>query len=256
MGVQLMKDLIKIESKIIGEENTNSVNARDLHKTLEIQKDFSTWINSQIKSLGLEENMDYITFAQKSENGRNLKEYIITIDTAKHISMASRTAKGKEVRNYFIEIEKSYNNNSLDSNKLKELTARIGGLTYANNQFKRQIKDLKAAQKEQLKLPHKSFDDNMEDIINQTMQELNRDTKKWDFLQNRANYFTKYVAALRSTGDEQQKYMISEIDRYRSDSIKAQKEVEIVKNKLENLQKVVDDYTNISNMMLRTRYAS
>ena len=102
-----MSALIKIQSKVIGTESVNSVNARDLHKTLEIDKKFADWINHQINSLGLEINVDYITYAEKG-NGRPQKEYIITTDTAKHISMASRTAKGKEVRNYFIEIDKEF----------------------------------------------------------------------------------------------------------------------------------------------------
>ena len=105
-----MQELIKIESNIIGAEEVNSVNAKELHAVLGIKKDFSSWMKNQINTLGLEENVDYIVFTQKGENpklgGRPQKEYIITTDTAKHISMASRTPKGKEVRSYFIRVEK------------------------------------------------------------------------------------------------------------------------------------------------------
>jgi len=106
-----MQELIKISQELIGAETVNSVNARELYETLEIKKEFATWIKSQIKSLGLEENIDYITFntTVKRKTGASIrKEYIITTDTAKHISMASRTAKGKEVRTYFIAIEKEF----------------------------------------------------------------------------------------------------------------------------------------------------
>lgn len=102
-----MKELIKISTELIGTEETNSVNARELHVELEISKRYADWINHQISSLGLEENIDYIKFCEDSKFGRPKKEYIITLDTAKHISMASRTAKGKEVRKYFIEAEKA-----------------------------------------------------------------------------------------------------------------------------------------------------
>lgn len=111
-----MSELIKIELHVIGTEEVNSVNARDLHKTLEIKKNFSTWMKNQINSLGLEENVDYIIAPPKrgasSHGGQNAKDYIITTDTAKHISMASLTPKGKEVRSYFIAVEKAAQQNA------------------------------------------------------------------------------------------------------------------------------------------------
>lgn len=106
-----MKELIKIENKIIGSKTVNSVNARELYETLAIKKDFADWAKAQINSLGLEENVDYITFNQKVKAGSGTsirKEYIFIFKAAKHISMASRTAKGKDVRNYFIKCEEEF----------------------------------------------------------------------------------------------------------------------------------------------------
>lgn len=106
-----MQKQIKITSELIGAETVNSVNARELYEHLDIKKPFSDWIKTQITSLSLDENIDYITFKQKlkRETGASTrKEYTITTDTAKHIAMASRTAKGKDVRKYFIAIEKKY----------------------------------------------------------------------------------------------------------------------------------------------------
>jgi len=105
-----MAQLIKIEQQVIGADRVNSVDARALHVELEIQRQFTDWITNQIKSLGFEENIDYITFSQQNEKGRPSKEYIFTIDTAKHIALASRSKKGKEVRRYFIEVEKASRN--------------------------------------------------------------------------------------------------------------------------------------------------
>ena len=108
-----LMDMIKIEQRVIGNADINSVDGRELWQSLEIKKDFSNWIKTQIKSLGLEENIDYITVRPKRRaeisefKYRQLPiDYIITLDTAKHISIASRTEKGKEVRKYFIEAEK------------------------------------------------------------------------------------------------------------------------------------------------------
>ena len=102
--------IIKIETGVIDGSTVETVNARDLAEKLEIKKDFSNWMKHQIESLDLEENFDYEVFNKKGENpnegGRPLKEYILTVDAAKHIAMASRTEQGKKVRKYFIAMEK------------------------------------------------------------------------------------------------------------------------------------------------------
>lgn len=103
-----MSALIEIKKELIGTENINSVNSRELYETLDVKKRYSDWIKYQITSLGLEENIDYLT-NHKKVNRQTLVDYIITLDTAKHIAMASRTEKGKEVRKYFIEAEKKLN---------------------------------------------------------------------------------------------------------------------------------------------------
>ena len=100
---------IAIKKHHIGNEIINSVNARDIYLELGIKKDFSDWIKQQIKALFLDENIDYMVYHQKGGNlqgGRPTIEYIVTLDTAKHIAMSSRTKKGKEVRDYFIKCEK------------------------------------------------------------------------------------------------------------------------------------------------------
>ena len=101
--------IIKIESSVIDGSAVETVNARDIHKNLEVKKPFADWIKYQIESLNLEENFDYLVFHKKVENpdgGRPLQEYILTVDAAKHIAMASRTEQGKKVRKYFIAMEK------------------------------------------------------------------------------------------------------------------------------------------------------
>ena len=103
-----MQQLIKIEKRVIGAEETNSVNARELHKTLEIEKDFSDWVKAQIDRAGLRKDVDYATMKVPSEGVRPLTEYIITTDASKHIAMMSQGAKAKEVRDYFIAVEKAY----------------------------------------------------------------------------------------------------------------------------------------------------
>ena len=85
------------------------VNARDLHNQLKIGRDFSTWIKDRISKYGFIENVDYEVFTKIGENllgGRPTKEYKITIDMAKEISMITNNENGKITRKYFIYIEK------------------------------------------------------------------------------------------------------------------------------------------------------
>lgn len=108
-----MNLLPTIKNQKINTKLVKTINARDLHKYLDIKQDFSNWIKKQIDSLGLEEFVDYTKVALQSDlskSGRPKTEYTITLNTAKHISMASRTVKGREARNYFIEIENNYKN--------------------------------------------------------------------------------------------------------------------------------------------------
>ena len=129
-----MKDLINIEKSIIGEVEVNSVNSRDIYTTLEIKQEFANWIKKQINSLGLEENVDYVLLDMKvkqtGSGGHNKKEYIITLETAKHIAMASRTPKGKEIRNYFIEIEKEFLNLNCNSELKPNLDYKAGKVAH------------------------------------------------------------------------------------------------------------------------------
>jgi phage anti-repressor protein len=102
-----MNDLIVIKTQQIGNEEINSVDARDLHGRLGLRKDFSNWIKGNIAKLNLVENVDYVTAAQKGEGGKFAPtEYILTIDAGKHISMMTNTETAHAIRTYFIEFEK------------------------------------------------------------------------------------------------------------------------------------------------------
>ena len=93
------------------EYNLNrAVSARELHEFLGSREQFTDWIERMF-DYGFEENIDYIVFHKNVKNpnssgGRPTKEYFLTIETAKEISMLQRTDKGKEARRYFIECEK------------------------------------------------------------------------------------------------------------------------------------------------------
>lgn len=114
-----------IEVELNGKDQLG-VNARDLHKMLEVKAEFSHWIKRRIKQCKFEENFDYTVIVKKDENskgGRPTTEYIISVDMTKHLGMMERNAKGHEIRKYYIEQEEL-------ARQLKDgLQVRIGRLS-------------------------------------------------------------------------------------------------------------------------------
>jgi anti-repressor protein len=245
---------IEISKNKIGEENIDSVNARDLHKSLEITKDFSTWVQAQIKRAGLSENIDYVIFTEKVTAGAgstNKIHYILKAESAKHIAMMSQGNKAKEVRNYFIEIEKSYQDNS----KIKSLNGRIGGLTSTNNMYKNKITLLENQLKNQKLLPPgKTLDEKANDLAKEIDEILTKNPDSFDFMQNRAKYLSRYVQILQSNGTEQQKFMLSEIERYKKQFVEESDKRNQAVWKMEKLKNTIDEYVLISNKMLKYRH--
>ena len=99
-----MQKLIKIESSVIGAEEVNSVNARDIHTYLEVKTVFAHWIKRAIQKYDFVENEDYISFITDAKSGK--RDFIVTLDMAKELSMLENNKKGKETRKYFIQMEK------------------------------------------------------------------------------------------------------------------------------------------------------
>lgn len=101
--------LIPLQSSVIADEQVQSVDARELHSFLEINRDFATWIKQRIDEYGFKENQDFTNFPQnggKIRRGRPAIEYHITLDMAKELAMVERNERGREARRYFIECER------------------------------------------------------------------------------------------------------------------------------------------------------
>ena len=102
----VMKELVVIKKAVIGTEEVNSVNARELHSFLESKQDFSTWIKARIEKYGFVQGVDFIQFHNFVESDSKARiEYALTMDTAKELSMVENNEKGKEARKYFIQCE-------------------------------------------------------------------------------------------------------------------------------------------------------
>ncbi|ATP34809.1 phage antirepressor KilAC domain-containing protein [Ligilactobacillus salivarius] len=102
-----MNELIKVKTK----EDMQIVSARDLYEVLGVKTRFSQWAKQNFKHF--RENIDFTSVVTTTlvNNGakRELQDYALTIEMAKHIAMMSGTDKGYEIRDYFIKVEQAWN---------------------------------------------------------------------------------------------------------------------------------------------------
>lgn len=102
-----MNEIVKVNY----DNEQPTVSARELYKSLEVSKRFSAWFETN--SQGFVENEDYTSVLSGTvvNNGahREIQDYALTVDMAKHICLMSRTEKGKECRQYLIDLEKAWN---------------------------------------------------------------------------------------------------------------------------------------------------
>lgn len=105
-----MKELIKIT-----EQNGNqAVSMKDLYTFLEVRENWTDWTKRML-GYGFDENVDYeaVSVFRQHPNGiggTTVKDYALTLDCAKEISMLQRSERGKMARQYFIECEKQLRN--------------------------------------------------------------------------------------------------------------------------------------------------
>lgn len=91
----------------IGGTQVQTVNARDLHAFLGVGTAFKDWIARRIADYGFQEDEEFCSFLSETPGGgRPAKEYYISLDMAKELSMVERNERGKEARQYFIRMEK------------------------------------------------------------------------------------------------------------------------------------------------------
>lgn len=100
-----MNEIIKVN------DESMTVSARDLHDALGIQKRFSAWFETNAKGFVEGEDFTSVPTSTVVNNGasRELEDYQLTVDMAKHLCLMSHTEKGKECRQYLIDLEKAWN---------------------------------------------------------------------------------------------------------------------------------------------------
>ena len=121
-----MNDIINNTSKqtpieiALGIDENGYTTARALYGFLDMPKqNFARWAKKNIEENEyFEETVDWWGFFTM-KNGNECKDYRLTTDFAKHLSMESHSAKGKIARQYFLKVE----------DKLKEAVRRTVPMT-------------------------------------------------------------------------------------------------------------------------------
>lgn len=106
-----MNDMVESEMQTpieiaLGIDENGMTTARALYEFLSGEKsNFSRWAKTNIENNEFyEENKDWWGFVTVT-NGNKCKDYRLTTDFAKHLSMESHSAKGKIARQYFVKVE-------------------------------------------------------------------------------------------------------------------------------------------------------
>lgn len=130
-------------------EGVEGINARDVHRLLKSKRHYSMWIKARIKQAGFVENQDFVTVQnlavdlpeltskesdcflrnkigeqKETRGGHNRADYIITLDTAKHLCLMEKNEIGRAIRQHFIEAEK----------QLKQVAPKVYRNTLAKTQ--------------------------------------------------------------------------------------------------------------------------
>lgn len=121
-----MKELVKIQTSADGKK---AVSAREMYTGLKLNPtQWKRWAVKNIeKNTFAVEGVDWLGFDIMA-NGNTTKDYILTLDFAKKLSMQARTEQGEKIRNYFIEVEKvatAQSMASIDGKKVFELETRL-----------------------------------------------------------------------------------------------------------------------------------
>lgn len=112
-----MTDTLNQLLEVIANDHFQGVNARNLHQALGVGRDFSHWIKARLKKGQFVEEEDFIIVQniaigspklanQKGGNKKAVFDYLLSIDTAKHLCLMENNEKGQIIRRYFIEAEK------------------------------------------------------------------------------------------------------------------------------------------------------
>lgn len=127
---------------ILANKHQTLVNARDLHDFLGSRQEFSHWIKKRIKEYKFTQAIDFYVIDNLIDDVsafggfRKIREFHISLDMAKELSMVERTERGRQARQYFIAMEQRA---VTSQNHLVELNSRLKDGIFSNNLRYRQM---------------------------------------------------------------------------------------------------------------------
>ncbi len=102
------RPLVPIVLSKIGEQEVNSVSARDLY--LDLGLDGSNWARwskeNIVENNFFAQGVDFVELALMASSPNPTKDFAVSMNMAKHIAMMAKTQRAHDYRNYFIECEK------------------------------------------------------------------------------------------------------------------------------------------------------
>lgn len=98
--------LIPVFTGTIGGEQQPVCDGRALHQFLQVITRFNDWIARRIEEYGFIDGEDFYSILSKTK-GRSSKDYHLTLDMAKELSMVENNEQGRQARRYFIAMEKA-----------------------------------------------------------------------------------------------------------------------------------------------------
>lgn len=133
-----MNKLIKVTTN---ENDEQLVSARELYEFLGIKKRFSAWWKQYSNMFVENEDFTGVLGGTPVRGGngntQHLEDYAVKLDTAKHISMLTKTERGAEARKYFIQLEKLWNSPEMVTKRALEFQQKkIRLLEVENNELK------------------------------------------------------------------------------------------------------------------------
>jgi len=106
-----VESALVIRPGVIG-TTVNAVDLRAVYKWLEVLTPFKDWSKRKLEDFELSKDyivscsdLEHAQICASSNTSKLAVNYLVTLDTAKHICMLERNQKGKEARDYFIACE-------------------------------------------------------------------------------------------------------------------------------------------------------